>query len=226
VVQHKSPAPFTGNYGNSFASSLTVTPDGKRAVTGHRDTTALVWDMTPPARTPKHLSDGEVAAAWADLAGEDAARAYAAVWALADAPADSVPFLREHLRPVASPPPERVRALIAKLDAPAFADREAAEKEIRELGDTVLGALQAALQSRPSAEQKARLERLAVAAASPAVSAGDRLRLLRAIAVLEQAGTQEAQKLLTDLAAGAPGARPTVEAARAIDRLSRREPGR
>src|SRR5262249_46030917 len=50
VVRHKSPIPFTGSYGNSFASSLVLTPDGARAVTGHRDTTALVWDLTPPAR--------------------------------------------------------------------------------------------------------------------------------------------------------------------------------
>jgi RNA polymerase sigma factor (sigma-70 family) len=222
VVRHKSPAPFTGNYGNSFASSLVVTPDGKRAVTGHRDTTALVWDMTVPARTPKRLSEAELAAAWADLAGEDAAKAYAAVWALADAPADAVPFLRGRLRPVTGPPIERVRAVIAKLDAPAFADREAAEKELRELGDTVLGPLQAAIQGRPSAEQKTRLERLSAAAGTPAVPPGDRLRHLRALAVLELIGTAEARKFLTELAGGAAGARATTEAAAAVERLSRR----
>ena len=86
VVRHKSPAPFTGNYGNSFASSLVVTPDGMRAITGQRDTTALVWDMKPPARPARELSEAEVAAAWADLGGDDAAKAYTSIWALADAP--------------------------------------------------------------------------------------------------------------------------------------------
>jgi RNA polymerase sigma factor (sigma-70 family) len=224
VVRHKSPAPFTGNYGNSFASSLTVTPDGKRAVTGHRDTTALVWDMTAAALTAKRLSEAELTAAWADLAEDDAAKAYAAVWALADAPAEATPFLRASLRPVAGPPAERVRALIAKLDAATFAEREAAEKDLRELGDTVRGALQAALQSRPSTEQKARLERLAAAASSPAVPSGDRLRHLRALAVLELIGTNDARKVLTELAGGAAGARATTEAAAAVERLSRRTP--
>ena len=81
-------------------------------------------------------------------------------------------LLRARLRPVAAPPGERVAALMAKLDAPGFAAREAAEKELRDLGDTVLGALQTALRNQPTAEQKVRLERLATAAITPAVPAG------------------------------------------------------
>src|SRR5262249_37947573 len=158
--RHKSPVSVTGSYGNSFASSLTLTPDGARAVTGHRDTTALVWDVTPPARPAKRLSEREVTAAWADLAGDDAAKAYSAIWALADAPGDAVPFLRGRLRPVTGPPDGKSQALIAKLDDPGFAAREAAEKELRDFGDAIVPALRAALQGKLSGEQKTRVERL------------------------------------------------------------------
>src|SRR5262249_39863535 len=221
VVRHKSPIPFTGSYGNSFASSLVLTPDGARAVTGHRDTTALVWDLTPPARATKRLSERDVTAAWQDLAGDDATRAYAAIWALADAPGDAVPFLRNHLRPVTGPSDEQAQALIRKLDAAGFTAREAAEKELRDFGDAAVPALRAALQGKLSGEQKARVDRLLTAATAPVLAAGDRLREHRAIAVLEMAGTEDARKLLKELAGGLADTRLTTEAEEAIGRLSR-----
>ena len=67
-----------------------------------------------------------------------------------------------------------------------------------------------------------RLERLMTAAAAPAVPAGDRLRHLRALAVLELIGSEDARTLLKELAGGAAGARATMEAAMALERVSRR----
>jgi RNA polymerase sigma factor (sigma-70 family) len=224
VVRYKAPAPFGGSYGNSFASSLAVTPDGARAVTGHRDTTALVWDLTPPARPARSLSDRDVAAAWADLAGDDAAKACSAIWALADAPKDAVPFLRGRVRPMTGPSDEQAKALIAKLDAPGFATREAAEKELRELGDAAVPALRAALGAKLSGEQKTRVDRLLAAATGPVLVPGDRLRQHRAVAVLEMAGTDDARKLLKELAGGLAGTRLTTEAGEALGRLAQRPP--
>jgi RNA polymerase sigma factor (sigma-70 family) len=48
IVRHAAPGRFRGFYGYSFASSLALTPDGSRAVTGQIDTTALVWDLAAP----------------------------------------------------------------------------------------------------------------------------------------------------------------------------------
>jgi WD40 repeat protein len=217
VVRHKSPAPFIGNYGNSFASSLIVTPDGTRAITGQRDTTALVWDLKIPARAARNLTEREVAAAWDDLAGYDAAKAYLAVWALADAPGAAVPFLRGRLRPATAPSDKQAAELIAKLDAPAFATREAAEKELRGFGDAALPALRAALEGKPSGEQRERLKRLVTEATSAVVTA-ELLQQLRAVTALEQAGTVEAKAILKELAGGAAGGRLTVEACAALER--------
>jgi hypothetical protein len=167
-----------------------------------------------------------VAAAWAELAGEDAAKAYAAVWALANAPDDAVPFLRGRLRPVSGPPDNQVRALIGKLDSPGFAAREEAEKELRELGDAVVPALRVALQAKPSGEQVARLERLLAAATPTPPPPGPLLQQLRAVAILEQAGTAESQAIMKELAGGLAGTRLTSEAAEALGRLSQRKAGR
>jgi hypothetical protein len=45
---------------------------------------------------------------------------------------------------------------------------------------------------------------------------------LRAVWVLEEAGTASARERLVELAKGAPGARLTQDARRAVDRLQRR----
>jgi RNA polymerase sigma factor (sigma-70 family) len=222
LKSHRSHTWVTGSYGNSFASSLTLNRDGTRAVTGHRDSTALVWDLTRPARVAKPLSERELAAAWEDLAGEDAAKAYAAIWSLADAPKEAVPFLRGRLRPMTGPSEEQVKALIAKLDAPGFAAREAAEKELREFGDAIAPALRAALKAKLTGEQKTRVERLLTEVTNPVLGSGDRLRQLRAVTVLEQTATDDARKLLRELAGGLEGTRLTTEAAETLGRLSRR----
>jgi WD40 repeat protein len=219
VVRRKVPGPFVGYYGYSFARSLALFPDGAKAVTGHIDTTALVWDLTPPARTAKKLSEPEVTAAWADLAGEDGAKAYAAIWALADAPADAVPFLKARLKPAVAPAEDDVRKLVARLDAPAFPQREAAAAAIRELGDAAAPALRAVLKGGLSAEQAVRVERLLAEAEAPVLPTGERLRRVRAVAALEWARTAEARKLLSELAAGTAADRPTREAAAAVRRL-------
>jgi hypothetical protein len=221
VMRPNSPGPFVGSYGNSFASSLALSADGARAITGHIDTTALVWDLPPPPRRAGTLSGRALAAAWDDLAGGDAGKAYAAVWALADAAGDAVPFLRDRLRPTAVPPEDRVRKLVAGLDARAFADREAAEKELSELGAAAVPVLRTLLKGGLSAEQAQRVERLLTAADAPVLAPGDRLRQVRAVAALELAGTVEARRLLAELAGGAAEDRQTQEAKAALDRLAR-----
>jgi hypothetical protein len=113
-----------------------------------------------------------------------------------------------------------VRQLVARLDAPAFAQREAAAGAIRELGDAAAPALRALLKGGLSAEQAGRVERLLAEAEAPVLPPGERLRRVRAVAALEWAGTADARKLLRELAAGTAADRPTREAAAAVRRLA------
>jgi RNA polymerase sigma factor (sigma-70 family) len=219
VVRHKSPGRFKGSFGGAFASSLVVTPDGTRAVTGQSDTTALVWDLGAAPRRARKLTEAELGTAWADLKEADAVKGLAATWALADGGAEVVPFLAARIEPVAMPAEDRVRKLIAQLGAEKVADRDAAESELRPIADVVAPALRTALKDNPSAEQSRRVQVLLTGTTNPVLGSGDRLRAVRTIAVLESFGTKEARDLLARLAKGAPGARLTREAADARKRL-------
>ena len=173
--------------------------------------TVLLWDgRRPPLRTP---IDAEPA--WADLASDDAGKAWRAVWRLADAgAADAL----KQAKPVAADA-KRAAELIAQLDAKAFRDREAASKGLADLGESAAGALRAALAAGPSAEVKDRIATLLEPLDPAKPPAGEALRSLRAIAALERIASPEAVKVLKDLAAGVAGARVTDAAQDALDRL-------
>src|SRR5262249_46294139 len=83
--------------------------DDRWLVSASEDATALVWDMARLAATPRadpaRLRGPGLA--WADLGGDDAPRAYRAIWALATDPDRAVPFLADRLQPIASDDPHK-----------------------------------------------------------------------------------------------------------------------
>jgi RNA polymerase sigma factor (sigma-70 family) len=198
---------------NGFAFSR----DGRRMVTGSSDTTALVWDLTsgPPGKA--ELSGADLNGLWGDLAGADAARAYRAVLKLTAGAAQAVPFLREHLKPAPRGDGERVARLVADLGSCRFATRQKAMSELEKLGAAAESPLREALKKPLTAEVQLRVRNLLDRVDAQAAAA--RLRLGRALEVLERAGTPEARRLLRALAAGAPGAWLTEEARKALRRV-------
>jgi hypothetical protein len=202
--------------------ALSFTPDGRALVSAGADSTALVWDVAGlrPAAPPagEALS---VAASWDDLRGEDAVRAYRAVIALAGAPGQAVPALRERLRPVGRPEAHQVEGRLADLDADTFEARDRAGRELAALGAMVRPQLEKALEGKPSPEKRRRLRALLEALEPGAVMSGEDLRQVRAVEVLERAATPEARRLLGEWAGGAPGALLTREARAALGRLGR-----
>jgi WD40 repeat protein len=196
-------------------------PDGRRLASGANDHTALVWDVTGLLQEgrprPVALEDG----LWADLAGRDAAAAHRAVWALAAAPRQAVPWLTERLRPAAAPEPRQLAQLLADLDSDEFARRAKATEELEGLADLAAPALRRALEGKPPAEVRRRAEQLLHKLEGP-TNSPEVLRGVRAVEVLEQAGTPEARQLLERLAKGAPEARLTQEAKATLDRLAKR----
>jgi RNA polymerase sigma factor (sigma-70 family) len=188
-----------------------ILSDDTRALTALKDGTGLVWDLTAFPATAKPAG-AAVATLWDALAGGDAAAAYKAGWELADRPAEAVALLREKLKPAKAADAAAVTALVTKLDDKDFATREAASKALLAFGDTAVSSLQAAIKGELSAEQTERVERVLAAAKSPVLT-GERLREVRAVAVLERVGSADARKLLDELAGGLPDARLTKEAA-------------
>jgi WD40 repeat protein len=213
---------FAGHKGE--VSCVAFGSDGRTLASGSADTTLLVWDVTGlrlesrPERADLALPQWD--RLWADLASEDAARAYQALWLLAAMPERAVPLLRDRLRPAAAAAPEHIARLVADLDSDRFAVRQRAEEELGNLLDVAEAALRAALAGQPSVEVRRRIEVL-LNQLDPCTSP-ERLRALRALEVLEQIGTPEAQQVLEKLAQGAPQARLTQEAKAALRRGAQR----
>jgi WD40 repeat protein len=219
VLRHPRPEAFHGWHGPSFASSLALAPDGGSAATGLLDTTVLLWSLRPGDEATGAAAD--LRRLWSDLAGPDARRAYAAIWALAHGPREKVlALLAGALAPVQAADPARVRKLLADLAAARFTLRQAASDELGRLGEGVHPALRQALTVDPPLEVRRRLEKLLTVPAT--LAAGERLREVRAVEVLERIGTPEARQALERLGGGAPEARLTREARAALERLARR----
>jgi WD40 repeat protein len=219
-----APGRFTGSFGESFASCFALAADGRTVATGHPDTTVLLWDLPAPSMPrPAPLTAEQLETSWAELA-RDAGRATVALARLADVPEQAVRLLRERLPPAKALLAGELRRLIAGLDDPRFARREAAEKRLAELGERAHAALREALRGRPSAEARRRITKLL---AEPwRVRVPEARRHLRAVRLLACLATPEARRLLEKLAGGAPEARLTQEAREALRRLKGRPGGK
>jgi RNA polymerase sigma factor (sigma-70 family) len=192
----------------SLANCLAFSRDGRRLATGLPDSTILIWDVRIPPVSVDSLTAKELDALWADLADAAAAKAWQAVWRMAEAPNEALPFLRARFKPYPTAPAEETRPLLADLDGDSFERREAAVKRLKELGLRAEPALRAALKAKPSLEQKRRIETI-LAALTEAPHSSDDLRQLRALIVLERINTPEARRMLEEAAKGPQSARLT-----------------
>jgi WD40 repeat protein len=188
-------------------------PGLRTSVAAARDSTALVWDLRPPAgpgnATPESL--------WADLASDEGPKIYRAILSLCDDPKAAVALFREKLPP-AVVDEKRVRQLASELDADAYAEREKAARELSALGTPAVPLLKKLREDGGSAERRHRLQRLIVEVTS--LEELD-LRRTRAVQVLELAATPEARQLLRDWSAGASGVALAEDARAALGRLER-----
>jgi WD40 repeat protein len=158
---------------------------------------------------------------WADLAAADAARARRALWALVDAPKQSVPMLAANLKPVPAPTTKELSRLIADLDADKHPIRAAARSELEQLRELAEPALRQALSGGLSAEQRRAVSELLERLDQP-IAEGEKLRRLRAIEALEHMGARDATALLAEIGRGAPAALETQSAQQSLNRLARR----
>jgi hypothetical protein len=221
VVTGAERARYSGHRGP--VKALAFSPDGRHMISGSYDTTALVWPVPPPEPLPV---SADLNVCWAELAGADAAKAYTAHWQLIAVPAQSVPFIRERLRPaqpLEAARAEEIRRRIADLDSDSFAARQQAEGRLAEIGQVAEPFLRDAMIKAPSAEAKRRLEQL-LDRSETLHTSGDDLRAMRTVEVLERISTPEARKLLAELAGGDPTAALTRQAREAREALGRRVP--
>lgn len=199
-------------------------PDGRRFLSAGDDSTALLWDVTgrsPGGARPAPPGAAERLRLWDDLGSFEAARAYSALWRLADNPEQSVGLLYEGLKPVLGTDAARIQRLIAQLDHNRFALREKASAALRSLGDLAAPALRRALANKPTLEAERRIEELlSRLKTDPQAAERERLRRLRSLSALEQGGTAAARKVLREVAERAADEELRQVARAALHRLA------
>src|SRR5262249_10145617 len=112
----------------------------------------------------------------------------------------------------------RIDRLVRDLGSIDYQTRENATRQLAALGDKAEEALRATLLSGGDLEVRRRAERLLRPLAGRTLPAAQR----RCLALLEQIGSAEGREHLRQLAKGAPGARLTLEAQAALERLAGR----
>jgi WD40 repeat protein len=213
---------FKGHDGPILA--LAFAPDSRTLLSGSGDTTVLVWDgkrQIHPERTPAvALTAQQVDALWNDLAA-DPVKAFRALATLRTTPKQAVALCQQRLQPAAGVDGQRVDQLMADLDNPKFGTRQKAMQELEKLGELAQPALQKSLAGPAPLEVRRRVEKLLEHIVNDQTPATDVLRALRALQVLEQAGTPEARQELQRLAGGASGAKLTRHAVAALKRVDK-----
>lgn len=195
----------------AWVTSAAFHPDGTKLVSSSPEAPVYVWDLLRGAAS---WDPAKADAVWADLIAPDAKVAYAAIRTLRANPKAAVAFLKDRVKLPAPPDDETLSKWIKGLDAPAFAQRERAQRELTAVADLVRPKLEAA---RKGATEEAgrRLDQVLKAAEelSPA-----NLRRVRACELLEGIGTAEAMAVLQIWSAGPAGARLTIEATESVAR--------
>jgi RNA polymerase sigma factor (sigma-70 family) len=189
--------------------------DGTKVVASSPEAPVYVWDLLAVA--PK-WDPSKTNALWDDLAWGDAKRAFTAMQMLRANSSEAIAVFRTRLKLPAKPAEGKIAALLKQLDAPKFADREQAQKELTIEAELIQAEL---AETRKSCSEEAgrRVDAIIKSVGAPTT---DRLRSVRVCEILEGIGTPEAIQMLSDCAAGPSGACLSSEATESVARLRRR----
>jgi WD40 repeat protein len=219
----KERRPLTGGDADG-PRRLATSPVDFTVASGLPGNTALIWDLSLPAKklSKAQLTEDELSACWRDLAGADAVKAGDAIDWLIQVPGQAVPFLRDHLKPVAPMDAELLKRLIADLGSETLAVRKKASAEIEKTLELAEPGLRQALEKgNHPVETRRRIEQLLEK--QPLVPGLATLQALRAVEVLEKIGNRDARQIVETVSRGAPGMRVTHDAVATLGRLDRKK---
>ena len=207
--------------------TVAFAPDGKTLASGAADTTILLWDAASPLKELAKVQTVELRAAemeslWGDLAGDDAAKALRGMLQLTAAPRQTVPLLRERLKPAARIDPRKIAGWIGELESEKYAVRKAAAASLLQVGEQAVPALRKVLASSPPLETRKRIEELLEKLTGGTLTT-EQLRIVRSVGDPGTHRHSAGPEGLADAGARAPGALPTREAEAALARGQKSE---
>jgi hypothetical protein len=156
--------------------------------------------------------------AWNDLGADAADKSYQSEGKFFAAPADTIKFFAEKIKPAEVLDSKQMQRLLTDLGSENFAVRDAASKAIDRLDEQVVPYLEKALKTAQSLEHRVRVQRV-IEQRQTAPPTATQLRQIRGVMVLERIGNDEAKTLLKRWASGPAGALLTSESAAALYRL-------
>jgi WD40 repeat protein len=201
-------------------TSLVFSRDGKSLASGSSDTTILLWDLGAKPQKADPLKPGDLDEMWQDLEKPNARKGEEILRKMTARPTESLPFLKEQLKPVVGlkADPVKISKMIDDLDSPRYAVREAAMRDLEKLGGHAREAVAQALKkANLTPEVRERLEKLTEKINKPD-SGAEWIRALRGVELLERIGNADAIAQLKELAAGGD-APPTRVARESLGRL-------
>jgi WD40 repeat protein len=209
------------------ATAVTFHPTGRIVISGGRDATLLVWDATCLGQNGKLPDVKPVDAAtldtlWKGMASDNNAQGNTAMWSMMAAK-DAADWL-EKSKKIFLENPEKIKKYMEDLNSDKFKEREAANQALANYGRWVEGVLKRALDNPPSEEVRQRVDKLLgrLEGKDSISLQQERLRVRRAIEMLEQSATPGSRGLLQKLAAGAAEDDLRDMAQSAVERLGKR----
>jgi WD40 repeat protein len=203
---------------------LGVFSDGSRVASAGAESAITVWDLSFRKGNAPPWAD-ELSAAWRDLDSINGEKGYPAIRVLVAGGTQGVKVIEKGLHSMLDSQKE-IAAWVKELGSEDFPTREAATKKLLAQGIRVLPAVTHAAAKSESPEARKRASEIIAKLTANDVRvpdnglAGDTLRLVRAVQVLEDVGGNEAKKLLGQIAA--LGGRSGEDAKAAIERIEKR----
>jgi hypothetical protein len=202
------------------ATVVAFSADGRMLAAARREGQVLVWDVLAQGGKPGAGAAKGLEALWVDLGGDDTKDAFRARCVLSRMGDKAAEYLASRVKLTMGPEVGKVREQVKRLDADDYEKREAAQKALKEMGPIVAPLLRQALEEKPSAEARRRIQEL-LSVWRGLKPSPEELRALRGVAVLEAIGTPKAREALEKLAKGPASARLTAAAKAALTRLER-----
>jgi WD40 repeat protein len=197
-------------------TALALGPGGRFLATGGANTTVLVWELPALPRPAAGPLDKD--ALWRDLEDGNAAKGFKAMTTLLQSPDGGVGLIQERFKARPAADPKLLARLLVGLGNDAYEVREKAEEGLAALGVSAEDILFRGAKSR-SPEVRRRCENL-LRRLNAGGLAPERLRLVRAIEVLEQSSNPAARDLLRRLAKGKFDRLVDLELKYALERLA------